>query len=408
MTEEVALVHRRGRDVVEDRHVGGTSLGQFAKSDPELTLREVGVVLQEQLRRLRECDARVAVVETMEQVGGAHLGEHVRVHAVRAESHQDALAEHLQDLRHADRVVHVRFGVVDDAGPCVGDNVHLFLVNVDTMHEDGFLARDVQPMQTLHGRDAVLFERILAVGRVLRDVDVAADARVSRDADALLNRVVRDGERGVQSHHGRDLAVAFADLFDEAFVLSNALPVDVAVRDLVAQRGADSRLPHRGLDDVERAVAGGGGGVMVNDGRRPVADALDQRDLRREQDVVADDGAVHFPPQAFEDFHEVGGGFARDRHAARQRGIKMMVRADEAWQNDFVRAVHRLGVGIFLFHLRGCADGDDILAVRHDRAVPEHAVIFAEGDYDPVFKSSGHVSFLFECDERRGAFCDIY
>jgi hypothetical protein len=81
----------------------------------------------------------------------------------------------------------------------------------------------------------------------------------------------------VQSHHGRDLTVAFADLLDKSFVFGNPAAGDVAVRDFVAERGAQSRLADGFLDQVERAVAHGRGGVVVDDRGRAVADAVNQR-----------------------------------------------------------------------------------------------------------------------------------
>ena len=83
---------------------------------------------------------------------------------------------------------------------------------------------------------------VFAVGSILRHVDVAADAGILGDADAFLQRLIRQREGGVQAHHGRDLPIALADLLDEALVLLDPAARHVAVRDLIAQRGADPGL----------------------------------------------------------------------------------------------------------------------------------------------------------------------
>jgi len=88
---------------------------------------------------------------------------------------------------------------------------------------------------------------------------------------------------------------------------------------------------------------------MVDDGGRPIADAFDQRDLRRKRDVFAVDSLVHFPPQAFENLHKVRSGFARDGHTARHGGIEMVVGADEAGQDNLTCTIHDFSVGKTIF-----------------------------------------------------------
>lgn len=90
MTEEIGFGQRRGRVIIQDCQIGGPSCGDLSNADPELTLHDIRVVLEEQLRCFHEGYARVLVIESMEQVGAAHLCEHVRVHAVCAEPDQDS------------------------------------------------------------------------------------------------------------------------------------------------------------------------------------------------------------------------------------------------------------------------------------------------------------------------------
>ena len=187
--------------------------------------------------------------------------------------------------RHTDRVVHVRFRVVDDACVRGSDQVHLCFVDVDAVDEEGFLAGDAHLVQPVDGRHAILFERVFPVGEIFRHMDVTSNARILRNADTFLEGFIGEGEGGVQSHHGRDLPVTLADLLDEALVLLDAAAHHVAVRDFITQRGADACLADSIFDQVERAIAHAGRGMVVDDRGRAVADAFDQRDLRRKRDI---------------------------------------------------------------------------------------------------------------------------
>jgi len=252
MTEEIGLAERRGRVIVQDGQVGRAAGGDFAQGQAKLTAGNLAVVLQQQRRRFDEGHARVAVGQAVQQVGAAHLRQHVRVHPVGAEAHQHALLQHRQQRRDAHGVVHIRLGVVDDDRPGLGQDVHLGLIHVDAVDEDGLLAGHAQAVQAVHGRDPVPAQRILAVGGVLGNVDVAADAVFPGNAHAGLDGLVRNGERGVQAHHGGDLPVALTDLLDEALVFGNPAALDVAVGDLVTQRGAQTSFMLAGTDCRDR------------------------------------------------------------------------------------------------------------------------------------------------------------
>ena len=105
-----------------------------------------------------------------------------------------------------------------------GDDIHLGFVNVDAMDEERFLAGGAHLIQPLDGGHSVLLQRVFPVGGVLSNVDVAADARVPGNAHAFLERLIREGEGGMQAHHGRDLPIALADLLDEARFSSTPPP----------------------------------------------------------------------------------------------------------------------------------------------------------------------------------------
>ena len=77
-----------------------------------------------------------------------------------------------------------------------------------------------------------------------------------------------------------------------------------------------------------------------------------------------------------------------------------MMRADEAGQDHLAGAVNNFGGGIARLHLGGITDGDYVLSVRDDRAVPLHVIVRAQGGDNAVLESNCHVaSFLVITDK---------
>jgi hypothetical protein len=130
--------------------------------------------------------------------------------------------------------------------------------------------------------------------------------------------------------------------------------------------------------------------VVVDHGRRAVADTFNERDLRRKRDVFLSEGAIHLPPQALEDFHKVGSGFARDRHAARHGRVEMVMGADEARQNNLTGAIDGLGIWEAPLHFRGIPNCQDVFAFCDDRAVPNYLIVLPQGHHNSVLKPSCH------------------
>ena len=89
---------------------------------------------------------------------------------------------------------------------------------------------------------------------------------------------------------------------------------------------------------------------MVNDGCRSIADAVDERNLSGKEDVFLEQRPVYFPPQPFQDLHEICCRLARDGHAACHGGIKMVVGADETRENDLTSTVNGFGIRIAALH----------------------------------------------------------
>ena len=121
-------------------------------------------------------------------------------------------------------------------------DVFLKFIQVDAVHRDGTRPQDVELLQPLHHAEAVLAQAFVLVGLVLGDVDVEAGAKPLDGVPAGFQRLVRDGERGVQTERRAQLRVlVLAAALDEAHVFGNARACavhPVAVGDFVAQAGA--------------------------------------------------------------------------------------------------------------------------------------------------------------------------
>jgi len=77
MAQEIIFIERGGWLVIKDSHIRWGPFSQFAHADSKLALNDFGIVLQEQLWHLCEADARVAFIETVEQVAVSQLSQHI-------------------------------------------------------------------------------------------------------------------------------------------------------------------------------------------------------------------------------------------------------------------------------------------------------------------------------------------
>ena len=114
----------------------------------------------------------------------------------------------------------------------------------------------------------------------------------------------------------------------------------VAVGDLVAEAGAKARLAHGARDRVERAAHGAGARVVVDEGRRAVADRVDERHEGALVAVLGGERGVQPPPQVAQDAHEVPGRPGL-REAPGERAVEVGVGVDEAGHDDLARGVER-------------------------------------------------------------------
>ena len=152
----------------------------------------------------------------------------------------------------------------------------------------------------------------------------------------------------------------------------------VAVGDLVAQASAQPGLLDRVGDDVQAAVDDIGAGMMVDQRRAAVTDRIHQADQRTVADVVPQQRPVELPPQLLQNFYEIGGRRAGDRHPARERAVEMRMPTDGGGKHDFPACVQVLRVRVARGEVGCGADIGDSVAPNKDGAVRDQFVAGAK------------------------------
>jgi hypothetical protein len=217
---------------------------------------------------------------------------------------------------------------------------------------------------------------VLLVGGRLGGVHVEAGAELTAHGGGAVQRGVAQGERGVEAEQGAELRVfLFLAAADErgVFLQSGLGHVGaVAVRDLVAEAGAEARRLHRAGDRVERAADGAGAGVVIDEGRGAAPHRRQRHDQRADIGVVQSEPAVQPPPQVAELFHEVARrlGLAQAPH----QGV------DPAGQHRLPGGVDDAGAGGV--HLGGRRDPADAAILDADGVVPQHPVVLTQRQND--------------------------
>ena len=116
VAKEIAFAERCGWLVIQDGKVRGTPRRNSPSSQAKLTLGNLGIVLQQQLRRFQESHAWIAVREPVQQVGAAHLRQHVGRHPIRAQADEDCSSSRSKSGVTPTALFMFDFGVVDDGG----------------------------------------------------------------------------------------------------------------------------------------------------------------------------------------------------------------------------------------------------------------------------------------------------
>ena len=331
VTGQVLHGQRRGRRVVEDDHV--------------VAARRVGMVHLEVAapvpQRLPGGGGRESARSLTAEVGSARAAQHVSVQAVGAE--QDARRVEVVPAEGADAIVLVALGVVADPGRRVVQQAALALVQVQAVHEEA--ARQVEDAgrrEALDDAQAVVGDAAALVDEVLGDVDVDADAVLAGEGDGEREKVVADGERRVQTDHGRPAAAQVRGGLVEARARGGGA---VAVGQLEAEDVRETEVVQGAGDGGQRAADGARRGVMVDDARHATAHGVDAGGERAGADHLAVEAAVETPPDQFQDLGEVTGRAGRGRHAAREARVEMVMAAHETRQREAAAAVDHVVAG---------------------------------------------------------------
>ena len=149
--------------------------------------------------RLHEALGRIAPAVMLRPERDPQLLEHVHGHGVRAQPDQDAGGLHGHDVGDAHGVVQVGLRIVDDHGPGRGQRLDLGPVDVHGVGGDRLRAEDAGAPQPLDDAQAVPGQAVFLVARGLGAVDVAAHAQVGGQGRGAGERLVREGEGGVQA-----------------------------------------------------------------------------------------------------------------------------------------------------------------------------------------------------------------
>ena len=226
-------------------------------------------------------------------------------------------------------------------------------------------------VQALDGAAAIVLKRIINVVHALGDVNVIAGTAVVC-VDHAVKGLVGDGKQRVSAEHrGEHRVFLFLTVGDPVGVFLyglDALFFAVAVRDLVAQARADTKLLGALADLEEGARNFAERRVMIEDRRDALLDAVDVECVRRSSCALERQLAVHRPPRAVEHLIEGSGVVADDRKAAGEGGIDVRVGVDERGHNDVALCVDDLGLRVFRAQRCFFADFYDLCALKDDTA----------------------------------------
>jgi len=181
---------------------------------------------------------------------------------------EHATFHQLNDVRHANSVVHVRLRVVDDGGLRLREQIHFALVDMDAVCGDGARAEDFKFLQPFDHTFATVPQRPILITLRLGDVDVKARAQCMTEGRGLFHRGVGNRKRCVQPEERFHTRVALLlALVDKPSVLGQTFFCDaraVAIRQLVTKAGAQAGFAHGSLNSTERTDDRLWTGMMIN------------------------------------------------------------------------------------------------------------------------------------------------
>src|SRR3990170_2267272 len=122
---------------------------------------------------------------------------------------------------------------------------------MNTVDEERLRSRHTHLVQSMNCRHAILLQGVFSISKIFCHMDMTSHSCILCNARTFLQCFIREREGCMQPHHGGDLSVTFANLFDEALVFPNAASHLISVRDFITQRGADPCLANSVFDQVK-------------------------------------------------------------------------------------------------------------------------------------------------------------
>ena len=209
MPRERASGERCGSVVVHEDDISEAALLESADRLREELGDKLAVVLGEDVKALSSHHTWVLGIVLMDEVVCLVLLDHVVSHAVCPEADQDPLVEHLFDFRDSDGVVHVGFGISDQRGLCLLQNVHLFVGDVNAVADHRVRSEQPTLLKAFRDRAAVLFVAMLDVIFAFGKMDVESDVQIFvlllesiHFFHTLCKCLVTASERSVQTKRG--------------------------------------------------------------------------------------------------------------------------------------------------------------------------------------------------------------
>ena len=307
-------------------------------------------------------------LEALEHIVGVGVGAH---------AHGDAAAEELEHGSAAHGVAHIGFGVVDEPGAGLLDDIHLGGRHVDAVAEHGVGAEQVVLQQALDGTDAAAVEAgIPHVVHALAHMDVETGQAVV-GLGHLVHGLVRQRKGGVTAKHGGDhVVVVIATLLGGPLgklgVLGNglvALFLTAAVGDLVAQARTHAQLLSGVLNGKEATRNLAEARMVIEDRGDAVADGIQDRGIGAGLGAIERQVVVDLPPLLLKILQEVGGVAALNGKAAGQTRVDVGVAVDESGHDEVALGVDVLGIRVLGLELALGAHFDDRISVNGNRTV---------------------------------------
>ena len=373
VTVDVVRAQTGHRTVIGHDQVSACARTDDTAGISEVAVGQLGVVDKGHVHDLAETDRRMLVHVLDQHVRGLDRLQNIRGEAVGAKTNGHACTEELEDIGHANRVAHVGLGIVYDCRAGLGQHAAVFVGQVDAVAADGLLAQNAVTCQTVYNGLVIGRAAMVAVVCALADMDMEACVCVlTRKGHSLL----RDGKRCMHAAHCSQQAglVGLAVVL-EALVFQYALAClfrTVAVGNLIAQAGAHAQGGRCLGDLVQAALDLAKRSVMIENSGHARTDALDEGHVRRHAGHGTHQMTVNIPPGTLEHAREIGRAVARDGQTACESRIDMMVRVDEAGQDDAALGVDALGIGMRLLQCSRRADFQNHAILKQDCTLFHH------------------------------------